>query len=170
MVPKHITPVHPTEKKLLELVLISLYMNNAWLSMPITAHVDVETLSQNTKKTYLLKLGQIEQSYNQRKKERHQYEAISKYFSFNKSKTSDNFRSFQWTPDREQRFDSTVQFILDGFYNHIQQVFQSGEFDRDQYAYFDDSTQQLAASLVNPYAPLPIQPVQNYYSPQRTYL
>jgi hypothetical protein len=167
---KHITPIHPTEKKLLELVLVSLYMNHAWLSMPITSHIDVERLSQSTKKDYLLKLGQIEHLFNKRRQERHQYESITKYLNFNKKKTSDNFRSFQWTPDREQRFDATIQHILDDFYNLIHQIFQSGEFDRDRYAYFDDSTKQLATTLVSPYARLQAQPVQNYSLIPKTYL
>ena len=47
--PSHITSMHPTERKLLEIVLVSLYTNHAWLSMPIASHIDVETLSQSAK-------------------------------------------------------------------------------------------------------------------------
>ncbi|CAF4581457.1 unnamed protein product, partial [Rotaria magnacalcarata] len=54
--------------------------------------------------------------------------------------SEDNFRSFEWTPSRQQTFDETVQRLLDELYNLIQQVFQDGEFDNDQYAYYDDST------------------------------
>ncbi|CAF5040381.1 unnamed protein product, partial [Rotaria magnacalcarata] len=48
-----------------------------------------------------------------------------------------------------QTFDETVQRLLDELYNLIQQVFQDGEFDNDQYAYYDDSTKRLFSNLVN---------------------
>jgi len=60
-----------------------------------------------------------------------------------------------------------MQRLLDDFYNLIHQVFQDGEFDSDQYAYFDDSTRQLAVGLTNPYQRLQIQP---YNSLQRSTL
>ena len=168
---RHLTPMHPTEQKLLEIVLVSLYMNHAWLSMQMASHVDVETLSQQTKKQYLLKLGEIEKTYNQRRKENDVYTGVQKLLKFNPrhrhSTSSDSFRSFEWTPARLQTFDATMQRLLDDFYNLIHQVFQDGEFDSDQYAYFDDSTRQLAVGLTNPYQRLQIQP---YNSLQRSTL
>jgi hypothetical protein len=168
----HISPMHPTEQKLLEIVLVSLYMNHAWLSMQMATHVDVETLSQSAKKQYLLKLGEIEQAFYQRKQERQpqNYLPIPKFFKSThraSSSSSDSFRSFEWTPNRQQTFDETIQRLLDEFYNLIQQTFQDGEFDRDQYAYYDDNAPQLFSNVVNPYARLQIQPTQNYYSPQQ---
>jgi hypothetical protein len=171
----HTSPIHPTEQKLLEIVLVSLYMNNAWLAMPMASHVDLETLSQTTKKQYLLKLGEIEQLSNDRRQDRQQHHNPLPLPSFLKSHqrhSADNFRAFEWTPNRAAMFDSTIQRLLDDFYNLIEQTFQEGEFDRDQYAYYDDNIKQLAANAVSPYARLQYRPpVQNYYSPQqKTYL
>ena len=167
---RHMTPMHPTEQKLLELVLVSLYMNGAWLSMQMASHVDVETLSQSAKKQYLLKLGEIEQLYNKRRKERQQqsqYLPVPKFLKLNQHHSADSFRSFEWTPNREQTFDQTIQVLLDEFYNLIHQAFQDGEFDRDQYAYYDDNSKQLFSNLPNSYERLQNRPIQNYYSPQQ---
>lgn len=165
----HLSPMHPTEQKLLEIVLVTLYMNNAWLNMQMASHIDVEKLSQLAKKQYLLKLGQIEDVYNKRRAEYQQpHLPIPKIFKTGHHyhhHQSDNLRAFQWTPNRQQTFEETVQRLLDEFYNTILQVFQDGEFDRDQYAYFDDSTRHLFASLPNPYQQLQIKPAQVYYSP-----
>jgi hypothetical protein len=81
--PSHTTPMHPTERKLLEIVLVSLYINHAWLSMPIASHVNMETLSQSAKKQYLLKLAAIEQQFNKRRQERAQpsYAALSNFWT-----------------------------------------------------------------------------------------
>lgn len=122
-------------------------------------------------KQYLLKLGEIEQAYNQRRKESGNYTDIQKIFKRSHHHSSDSFRSFEWTPVRQQTFDGTMQHLLDDFYNLIHQMFQDGEFDRDQYAYFDDSTRQIAANLPNPYERLQMQPMQNNYGlPRSTYL
>ncbi|CAF2063136.1 unnamed protein product [Rotaria magnacalcarata] len=147
---QHTLPIHPTEQKLLEIVLVTLYMNNAWLSMPMAAHSDVETLSQSAKKQYLLKLGEIEQVFNKRRQpqEKSYYSALPNLLRMGHH-SEDNFRSFEWTPSRQQTFDETVQRLLDELYNLIQQVFQDGEFDNDQYAYYDDSTKRLFSNLVN---------------------
>jgi hypothetical protein len=161
----HVIPMHPTEQKLLEIVLVSLYMNHAWLSMPMASHVDVETLSQTAKKQYLLKLGEIEQEFNKRRKERQQLHLPVPKFLKGHHHSADSFRSFEWTPNRQQTFDDTIQRLLDEFYNLIEQTFQEGEFDRDQYAYYDDNTKQLFATLASPYQRLQIQPVQSYYQP-----
>ncbi len=162
----HTSPMHPTEQKLLEIVLVSLYMNHAWLSMPMASHVDLETLSQSAKTQYLLKLATIEEVFNKRQRES-QYQQhllpVPKFLKLNQHSSSDSFRSFEWTPNRQQTFDATVQRLLDEFYNLIQQTFPDGEFDRDQYAYYDDSTKQLFSNLVNPYERLQMQPAQNYY-------
>jgi hypothetical protein len=165
----HLSPMHPTEQKLLEIVLVSLYMNHAWLSMPMASHVDLETLSQTTKKQYLLKLGRIEEVFNKRRKERSQnLYHLPKFLKSGHRHSSDSFRSFEWTPTRQQTFDETVQRLLDQFYYVIEQTFQDGEFDPDQYAYYDDNTKQLFSNLSNPYARLQMQPVQNYYVPPPT--
>jgi hypothetical protein len=160
----HVISMHPTEQKLIEIVLISLYMNHSWLSMPITSHIDVETLSQSAKKQYLLKLGDIEQEFNKRRKERQQHHLpIPKFLKSRSHHSNDSFRSFEWTPNRQQTFDETVQRLLDEFYNLIQQTFSDGEFDRDQYAYYDENTKQLFANLNNPYQRLQIGSANNYY-------
>jgi hypothetical protein len=169
----HTSPMHPTEQKLLEIVLISLYMNHEWLSMPMASHIDVEALSQSTKKLYLLKLGKIEGLFNKRRKERQpqHYLPIPKFLKSNQHHSSDSFRSFEWTPNRQQIFDETIQRLLDELYNVIQQAFQDEEFDRDQYTYYDDSTKELFSNLINPYERLQIKPAQNYYAqPQNAYL
>jgi hypothetical protein len=161
--------MHPTEQKLIEIVLVSLYMNHAWLSMPMASHVDVETLSQSAKKQYLLKLGEIEKLFNKRQKERQS--PYAKLLKFNSHSSSDSFRSFEWTPSRQQTFDDNVQQLLDEYYSIIDQTFQDSEFDRDQYAYYDDNTKQLFANLASPYARLQIRPTQNYYlTPQQPFL
>jgi hypothetical protein len=165
----HTSPMHPTEQKLIEIVLVSLYMNHAWLSMPMASHVDVETLSQSAKKQYLLKLGEIEKLFNKRQKERQS--PYAKLLKFNSHSSSDSFRSFEWTPSRQQTFDDNVQQLLDEYYSIIDQTFQDSEFDRDQYAYYDDNTKQLFANLASPYARLQIRPTQNYYlTPQQPFL
>ena len=154
--PSHTTPMHPIERKLVEIVLVSLYMNHAWLSMPIASHVDMETLSQSAKKEYLLKLAAIEQQINKRRAERDQpsYGALGHFWKSHSHQASDSFRAFEWTLHRAQTFDGAVQSLLDEFYNLIEQTFPDGEFDRDQYAYYDDSTKNLMSRLVNPYASL----------------
>lgn len=165
----HIAPMHPTEQKLLEIVLMSLYLNNAWRSTPIGSHIDVETLSQNTKKQYLYKLGEVEDLYNKRRQDRQylHHLALPKLL---RHRNADDFHSFEWTPNRQQLFDQTVQRLLDEFYNLIVNTFADGEFDRDQYAYYDDSTKGLFSNLVNPYARLSMQPMQNYaYAPRNPY-
>ncbi|UJR16121.1 hypothetical protein I4U23_003033 [Adineta vaga] len=165
----HTAPMHPTEQKLVEIVLVSLYMNKDWLTIPIGTHVDVEELSQTTKKQYLYKLGEIEQLFNKRRQDRGRMPYLG-IPNFLKHKSTDDFNSFEWTPNREQLFDETIQRLLDEFYNLIVQTFRDGEFDRDDYAYFDDNTKNLFSNLINPYAPLSIQPMQPYsYLPQRTY-
>lgn len=163
----HTTSMHPTEQKLLEIVLVSLYMNDAWLSMQMAKHVDLETLSQTTKKQYLLKLSEIEQKFNKRQQERDQRHLPLANLLKSRSHhhSGENFRSFDWTPNRQQTFDETIQRLLDEFYNIIQQTFPDGEFDRDQYAYYDDSTKHLFATLANPYQRLQMKPAQNYYQP-----
>jgi hypothetical protein len=166
----HVIPMHPTEQKLLEIVLVSLYMNHAWLSMPMASHIDIETLSQSAKKQYLLKLSEIEQEFNKRRQERQQHHLpLPKFLKNHHQHSADSFRSFEWTPNRQQTFDETVQRLLDEFYNLIEQTFQEGEFDRDQYAYYDDNTKQLFASFASPYQRLQIQPTQNYYQPKQQY-
>ncbi|CAF1018155.1 unnamed protein product [Adineta ricciae] len=162
----HTALMHPTEQKLLEIVLVSLYMNHNWLTMPIGTHVDVEELSRNTKKQYLYKLGEIEQLFNKRRQERDRMRRFG-LPNFLKHHSADDFHSFEWTPSREQLFDQTIQRLLDEFYNTILQTFRDGEFDRDEYAYFDDNTKQLFSNLINPYAPLSIQPYSNL--PRNTY-
>ncbi|CAF1006064.1 unnamed protein product [Adineta steineri] len=166
----HTAPLHPTEQKLLEIVLVSHYMNNAWLVMQVASHMDVETLSQTAKKQYLLKLGEIEQLYNKQRQERER-SPISKLLKFNHRHSSDNMRSFEWTTYRQETFDGAIQRLLDEFYNLILQVFQDNEFDRDHYAYFDDNTKQLFGALATPYARLPIQQTRpDYtYTPQPPY-
>ena len=163
----HTIPMHPTEQKLLEIVLVSLYMNHAWLSMPVASHVDLETLSQTTRKQYLLKLAQIEEKFNKRQQERDQvYQPLSNLLrSHSRHSSGENFRSFDWTPNRRQTFDETVQRLLDEFYNIIHQMLPDGEFDREQYAYYDDSTKQLFANLANPYQRLQMKAAQNAYQP-----
>ena len=173
--PSHTSPAHPTEQKLLEIVLVSLYMNNRWLSMPVATHIDVETLSQTAKKQYLLKLSEIESAFNKRRAERQQqaYGPLGNLLKLpsHHHHSSDNFQSFEWTPNREQTFDGAMQGLLDTFYNLIEDTLPEGEFDRDQYAYYDDNTKQLAANLVQPYVPTPITPAQNYaYLPRNNFL
>lgn len=173
----HLSPMHPTELKLLEIVLVSLYMNNAWLNMQMASHVELETLSQSAKKQYLLKLGQIEELYNKRRADyQNPYSNLlipnllkGNHRPYHRHRnSSESFRSFEWTPNRQQTFEATIQGLLDQFYNIILEVFPEGEFDRDQYAYFDDSTKHLAAGLANPYQQSPIPPVQNYLLPSQT--
>jgi hypothetical protein len=164
--PLHTTPMHPTEQKLLEIALVSLYMNHAWLSMSIASHVDIETLSQSSKKQYLLKLADIEQQFNKRRQEqkRDAYLPLKNFLKFHSHDSSDSFRSFEWTPARQETFDSTVKALLDEFYSIIEQTFSDGEFDRDQYAYYDDSTRQLMTNLVSPYQQLQNESIRNIYS------
>ena len=50
------------------------------------------------------------------------------------------------------------------FYNFIEQIFPDGEFDRDQYAYYDDSTRNLMSNLVSRYAQLPNSSPVNPYA------
>ncbi|CAF3982111.1 unnamed protein product [Rotaria sp. Silwood2] len=166
---QHTTPIHPTEQKLIEIVLVTLYMNNAWLSMPIASHLDMETLSQIAKKQYLSKLAKIEQLLHKRRQQREKYHYLQlpKFLKLTHRHSSDNFRSFEWTPNRQQIFDDTIQRLLDEFYNLILQTFEEGEFDRDQYVYFDDSTQNLFSQLANDHTL--VTPAQNYYWPQRQY-
>lgn len=162
----HTTPMHPTEQKLLEIVLTSLYMNNSWLSMPMASHVDVETLSQTAKKEYLLKLGNIENLFYKRQKERQKSFPIPNIFKHHHHhhQSSDSFQSFEWTPSREATFDATVRRLFDEFYNLIDQTFQEGEFDRDQYVYYDDNTKNLFSSLVKPYGSVQIPPLPSNYN------
>ena len=164
----HIIPLHQVEQKLLEIVLVSLYMNHAWLSMPMASQVDLETLSQSAKKQYLLKLGEIEREFNKWRQERQKHHHLPvPNFLKGHHHSSDSFRSFEWTPNRQQAFDETVQRLLDEFYNLIEQTFQDGEFDPDQYAYYDDNTKQLFAQLARPYQRVQIQPKPTYYQPRQ---
>ncbi|CAF0797873.1 unnamed protein product [Rotaria sp. Silwood1] len=167
--PPHTTPIHSTEQKLLEIVLVTLYMNKAWLSMPIASHVDMETLFQSGKKQYLLKLADIEQLFHKRRKQRekHHYLQFSNLLKLTHHYSSDDFRSFEWTPNRQQMFDETIQSLLNEFYNIILQTFQDEEFDSDEYVYYDNNTKRLFSNLVHQYTPLT--PAQNYYWPQEQY-
>ncbi|CAF1087487.1 unnamed protein product [Rotaria sordida] len=166
---QHTTPIHPTEQKLLEILLVTFYMNHTWLSMPIASHTDMETLSQLGKKQYLSKLAEIEQLFHKRRqqREKHHYLQLSNLLKL-AHHSSDNFRLFEWTPNRQQLFDDTIRRLLDVFYNLILQIFEEGEFDSDQYIYFNDSTQQLFSNLAHNYTPAT--PAQNYYWPQQQYL
>ena len=169
----HVSPMHPTEQKLLEIVLVSLYMNHAWLSMPVAQHVDVEALSQSAKKQYLLKLAEIEKAFNKRREERdgHGRLPFGHLLRLHPHHGSDNFRSFDWTPTRAQQFDGSIQTLLDSFYNIIQEAFPEGEFDRDQYVYYNDDSRQLMANLVQPYGQVPSTATPMVYSMlPRTYL
>ena len=127
----------------------------------------METLSQSAKKQYLLKLEAIEQQFNKRRQERDQpsYAALSHFWKPHGHHSSDSFRSFEWNPQRAQAFDGAIQSLLDEFYNLIEQIFPDGEFDRDQYAYYDDSTRNLMSNLVSPYAQLPNSLPVNPYAP-----
>ncbi|CAF3372742.1 unnamed protein product [Rotaria sp. Silwood1] len=140
---QHTTPIHVIEQKLLEMVLVTLYINHAWLSMPIASHIDMETLSESSKKQYLLKLAEIEKLFHKRRqqREKHRYLQLPTLLKLIHCHSSDSFRSFQWTPNRQQVFDDTIQSLLDEFYNLILQTFEEGEFDSDKYTYYDDSTQ-----------------------------
>ncbi|CAF4877117.1 unnamed protein product [Rotaria sp. Silwood1] len=140
---QHTTPIHAIEQKLLEMVLVTLYINHAWLSMPIASHIDMETLSESSKKQYLLKLAEIEKLFHKRRqqREKHRYLQLPTLLKLIHCHSSDSFRSFQWTPNRQQVFDDTIQSLLDEFYNLILQTFEEGEFDSDKYTYYDDSTQ-----------------------------
>ncbi|CAF4799697.1 unnamed protein product [Rotaria sp. Silwood1] len=140
---QHTTPIHVIEQKLLEMVLVTLYINHAWLSMPIASHIDMETLSESSKKQYLLKLAEIEKLFHKRRqqREKHRYLQLPTLLKLIHCHSSDSFRSFQWTPNRQQMFDDTIQSLLDEFYNLILQTFEEGEFDSDKYTYYDDSTQ-----------------------------
>lgn len=155
----HVSPMHPTEQKLLEIVLVTFYMNHAWLSMPVAKHIDVESLSQTAKKQYLMKLAEIEQAFLKRRDEQKQNHLplsnLLRLHSHSLHHHSDSFRSFEWTPTRAQQFDETIQALLDGFYSTIQDTFPDGEFDRDQYIYINDNTKQLMANLAQPYGQLP---------------
>ena len=164
---KHMLPIHPTEQKLIELALISLYMNDAWLEMPLALHRDVETLSESAKKQYLLKLGEIERLFIQRQEERQElnYSSIPRLLKLNYNHSPDDFQSFQWTPNRIQLFDSTMRLLLDEFYNVILQAFKDGEFDPDQYVYYNDSTRNLFSNFANSYGQSRIKSARNYYVP-----
>ncbi|CAF2402641.1 unnamed protein product [Rotaria sp. Silwood2] len=165
----HTAPIHPTEQKLLEIALVTLYMNKTWLSMPIASHVDMETLSQSGKKQYLSKLAEIEQLFHKRRqqREKHHYLQLPNLLKLGHHHSSDSFRSFEWTPHRQQMFDDTVIRLLDEFYNLILQTFEEGEFDSDQYVHYDDNTKQLFSNLVHHYTP--VTPAQNNYWPQQQY-
>lgn len=169
----HTSPAHPTEQKLIEIVLVSLYMNHAWLSMPVATHMDVETLSQSAKNQYLLKLGEIEKAFNKRQAERDypSHLQLNNWLKLHPHHGSDTFRSFNWTPTRIQTFDSTIQALLDGFYNLIHTTFPEGEFDRDQYIYYSDDTRRLMANLARPYVAAPsVAPPITYSTLPRPYL
>lgn len=145
----HIGYAHPTERKIVEIIIMSLYMNESWLSMPVASRVDLEDLSQSTKQAYILKLSKIEDYLEKIQKSRKSSGlSLSNLLHFH-HQSSDDFRSFEWTPSRIELFDSTVRSLLDRFYNMIQDIFQDEEFDRDQYAYINDNVQNMAAAFVN---------------------
>ena len=156
----HTSPAHPTEQKLLEIVLVSLYMNNAWLSMPMASRIDLENLSQSTKKQFLLKLASIEDLFNHVRQQKQSPSGLffGNLLKFHPHHSSDSFRSFEWTPNRIETFDMTIRGLLDQFYNIIEQIFPEGEFDPDQYAYFDDNTRQLMSNFAAPFMPPLINP------------
>lgn len=165
---QHLAPIHPTEQKLLEIVLVTLYMNNQWLSMPLAVHSDVETLSQSAKKQYLLKLGEIEKTYNKRRQQSDSYySGLPNLLKLNRHQ--DDFRSFEWTPSRQMVFDETVQRLLDELYNLIQQTFPEGEFDNDQYVYYDDNTRRLFSNLASGYNQQQSYASPSYYTPGQNY-
>ncbi|CAF0874160.1 unnamed protein product, partial [Didymodactylos carnosus] len=139
--------IHPYEQKLIEIMLISLYENDMWLTNP---YADVEQLNMFAKKMFIYKLSSINQLFEQKRTEIHNggsfLDNLPKRFRRNKKKsstTNDSFQRFHWTQDQINLFEMTLTTWIDEQFKLIEKLFKT-----EEYLYIDDSTKQLFKNFI----------------------